>query len=323
MRSRTVAQVMRETALVKLVVIGDAYVKNLLADRDLDYTIVTRDDQAMRLFREFMPDVVVFDLMYLDETDFQLIRRSTMTVSLSPIFNCLSGVDVVFHRTAILGENWSVDSTRPLVKSGLEYAVVSEYCCRIPEEVYRRNLELETLSVAISMGGTDAANKTLQVLNTIKSIPEKLLVWVLLGEGYSHSYEQLVECMRGSEHEIILAKTNDSMWRILSTCSLAILAGGTITYEAVYAGLPSINTLETKKHFFLIQELVERGVCLCAGHTFPESMSVLNDMIEYLNGNRHKLLVMYQRSKRLIDDLGVQRIVSEIQQYYWNRRLQR
>lgn len=322
-RSRTVACAMSKSALVKLVAIGDVYVNNLLNGKDLDYTVTTHDEQAIRIFHEFMPDVVIFDLMYLDEANFQSISQSTVTVSLSPIFNCLLEVDLVFHRTAILGENWSVNGTKPLIRSGLEYAIVSEHCHRISEDVYRKNLMLETLSIVVSMGGTDAANKTLQVLNTIKQVPERLLVWILLGEGYAHSYQDLVDCIHGSQHEIVLAKTNDSMWRILDTCSLAILAGGTTTYEAAYAGLPSINTLETKQHSFLIRELIERGVCTCAGHTFAESLSALNDIISHFNGNRHELFEMHLKSKELIDGLGVQRIIDEIQAYYWQHHLQR
>ena len=323
MRSRTVACAMSPSIQVKLVAIGDPYVDNLLNGKDLDYAVITRDEQAMRIFREFMPDIVMLDLMYLNEADFQSISESTMTVSLSPIFNCLPEVDLVFHRTAFLGENWVVNGKGPLIRSGLKYTIVSEHCRRIPDDVYQKNLSLETLSILVSMGGTDAANKTLRVLNVIKQVSERLLIWVLLGEGYVHSYQGLVECIHGSQHEIILAKTNDSMWRILDTCSLAILAGGVTTYEAAYAGLPSINTLETKQHFFLIRELVERGACVCAGYTFDESLSVLNDIIRCFNRDRHALLKMRLKSKELIDGLGVQRIVDEIQIYYQKYHLRR
>ena len=88
------------------------------------------------------------------------------------------------------------------------------------------------------------------------------------------------------------------------------------SYEAVYAGLPSINTLEKKQDFFLIEELVEKNVCLCAGNTWWESLYMLNDMIRRLNRNRHELLAMHMKSKCLIDGLGVQRILNEIQKCY-------
>ena len=315
-RSRTVASAMRAAAKVKMLVVGDAYVDNLLAGRDLDYVIVGHEDEVLRGFMDFRPQVSVFDLMHFDQPSFDTIRRSGITVSLSPIFNCLGDVDLVFHRTSILGEDWPSTSPRPLIRSGLQYTITGEHCRRIPEDVFRQNLGPGTLSVAVSMGGTDAANKTLQVVNTVKQVPGRLLLWVLLGEGYAHSYQELVDSIRASKHEIILAKTNDSMWRILSTCSLAILAGGTTTYEAAYAGLPSINTLETDRHYFLIQELVERGACLCAGRTFDDSLRALNEVVTRLNANRDQLLDMHRRTSGLVDGLGVQRIIDEIQQYY-------
>ena len=319
-RTRTVARALGEVASVKVVVLGDDYVANLMMDSGLDYLLVQQENEVGRIFGEYRPDVSVFDLMNFDEGDFRMIGQASTTVSLSPIFNCLSGVELLFHRTSIPGEDWPTHGRSPRISSGLEYTVVGEHCRRISEVAYRRNLEHETLSVAISMGGTDAANKTLKVVQRIKELPEKLLLWVLLGEGYAHSYQTLVDSMHGSPHEMILAKTNDSMWHILETCSLAILAGGTTTYEAAFAGLPSVITLETKQHFFLVQELVERGVCLCTGYTFSQSLCALNDLVGALNRNRHELLEMHLRSKDLIDGLGVRRIIDEIQGYCWERQ---
>ena len=316
MRSRTVARVASQVASVKLVAIGDTYIDHLLVDRDLDYTVVTQDNQAMQILHDFAPDVTILDLVHLDKIDFQVIQQSGMTVSLSPIFNHLSETDLLFHRTSILGDDWPIDTTKCLIRSGLEYTVVNKHCQRIPDATFQRNLGAGALSIAISMGGTDAANKTLQVLDALREVTGELLLWVLLGEGYVHSYQDLVDSMQGSKHEIILAKTNDSMWRILSMCSLVILAGGITTYEAACAGLPSINTLETKDHFFLIQELVEKEVCLCAGHTFAESLSALSSIVSHLNTNRHELFAMRQASTRLIDGLGAKRIVQEIQAHY-------
>ena len=162
------------------------------------------------------------------------------------------------------------------------------------------------------MGGTDAVNKTLAILNMVKEVPDKVLFWALLGEGYTHAYEDLVRCIRGSKHEIILAKTNDSMWRIINSCSLAILAGGTTTYEAVYAGLPSINTLETEEHYFLIQELVEKGVCANAGYIFEESLHTLRGAITYYSHHRDVLYTMHERASGMIDGNGAQRVAEEI-----------
>lgn len=313
-RARTVALELQNTATVKIAVIGDEYVTNLLAHKGLDFLVFTEDSSVMDYYREFRPDVVIFDLIDFSPDHFWQIQANVITISLSPIFDFLGEVDLIFHRTSYLGEEWP-KSSKSALRCGLEYAVVAGHCEKIPSKVFEANLYRGPLSIAISMGGTDAANKTLRTLKTVKAIPEKILFWVLLGEGYMHSYQDLVDCMQESKHEIILAKTNDSMWRILSHCSLVILAGGTTTYEAAYAGLPSLITLESEKKVFLVQELLENGVGLCLGHTFPEFLTVLNDTIMHLHHNRNKLMDMHLRTQNLIDGSGIQRIIREIHEY--------
>lgn len=310
-RVRTIARPMREAAETRIAVIGDDYVRNLFHETERDYAVYPDEESMLRKESGFA-DTVVYDLMRASEPTFQALGKNAYTVSLSPVFNLLSRVDAVFHRTTYTGADFPATGERPLVRKGLDYAIVSEHCRQITEEAYQRNAEQETPAVAISMGGTDAANKTLQVLDTIRQVPEKLLLWVLLGEGYMHSYQELVNHMRGSRHEIILAKTSESMWRILSMCSFAILAGGTTTYEAAFAGLPSITTLERESTYFLVQELVEKGASLCAGKTFAESMSALTGLVHRLCSNRRELMAMHRKSKGMIDGLGAQRIVDEI-----------
>jgi spore coat polysaccharide biosynthesis predicted glycosyltransferase SpsG len=311
-RTKRIAGITKELFATKVIVIGDESAENLLLNENLDYTITPHDNHALSHIKHFAPNVVVFDMMQFDEKDFLAISQSCKTVSLSPIFNCLALVDLIFHRTSIRGPNWQLGNDGPLIRAGLDYAIISERCRKINETEYRTTLGHETLAVAISMGGSDAANKTLAILNKVKDVPDRILFWALLGEGYAHSYEELVKCVRGSKHEIILAKTNDSMWRILNNCAFVILAGGTTTYESAFVGLPSVNTLETEEHYFLIQELVENGACTYAGYTFQESLQALRGIITRLNRNRQDLFKMHQNASSMIDAYGAQRVAKEI-----------
>ena len=311
-RSLAVAQELRLQADTLLVCIGDPFVERLLFNHPLDYKIVATQQAALELLRDYHPDIVVFDMLSIESGLFDIISREASTVSLSPVFNCLSQVDLLFHRTRYWADDWGGEHFKPVVRSGLEYAVVSNHCIQISSDVYRANLDYPYLSTAISMGGTDAANKTFRVLESIKDLPEKMVIWVMLGEGYAHSYQDLVDCVGNSNHEIILAKSNDSMWRILSTCSLAILSGGTTTYEAVYAGLPSINFLGNKQSQFLIQELVDDGVVLPAGWDFEEGLAISRQLIGEIYHDRDRLWTMHQKSRGLMDGLGAQRVAKGI-----------
>jgi spore coat polysaccharide biosynthesis predicted glycosyltransferase SpsG len=311
-RTLSVALAMQKTFQVYIVVIGDLFVDNLFSGKKVDYSLVSSALEAVELFNKLRPAIVVFDLLDINQDGFVHIANSTMTVSLSPIFNYLDQVDYIYHRTSILGDDWPKGQEKPVTKSGLEYAVINPSCRQITEEYFRQNLLFQELSVAVSMGGIDAANKTLQVLKVIKTVPHKLLIWVILGEGYAHSYQDLLDSMKDSKNEIILVKTNDSLWRILSTCSVAILSGGTTTYEAAYAGLPTINLIEDERHAFLIQELLEKKVSVRAGSNWVEGLIYLPAILGDYFRHRDKLLCMHQNSKALIDGLGAERITQDV-----------
>ncbi len=304
---------MQRHAKVRLVVIGDGCATPLLAGRDLDFLSVADESAALRAVDDFAPDVVVFDLLRFDAAATRALAARACTVNLSPIFDSMAEVALMFHRTAKAGTQWAAG---PELRASLGYAVVSSHTARIPEPVFEHHASDPTLSLAISMGGTDAANKTLRVLEELKQCPSRLLIWLLLGEGYAHSYQHLVDTMRGSHHEIILAKTNASMWRVLHLCSLVLLAAGTTTYEAAYAGIPSINLLENPSNYFLIEELVEKNAALCAGRSFDESLRALNRLITDLDGDRPRLRAMHRAAQSLVDGQGAARIADEIAAFH-------
>lgn len=324
MRSRSVAQEVARRASVRLALVGDRYVEPLLAGRGLRYEILDGEQQdesgIAEIIQDYRPDIVVFDALRVSAATMAAAKRTAMTVSLSPVFDHLSEVDVIFHRTAHHGEEWNFEPGQgPTVFSSLDYAVVRDNCVRISEEQFRQNLEQDRLALAVTMGGADAGNKTLKMLQALSAVPRPLLIWALLGEGYAHSYEALVECVRrNTRHEIILAKTSDSMWRVMRTCCLAVLAGGTVTYESVFAGLPSINVFDQREHLFLVRELVERGICQSAGFPLEDALDVAAAGVVHLESHREELLEMHRRTVGLVDGCASRRIAEQLVDHYWD-----
>jgi len=316
-RTRAVARSLASHATVRIVVIGDGCADALLTRRGFDFRSVRSEEEAMAEVRSFAPEVVTLDMLRFDRERCRALASSSTTVSLSPVFDALDEVALFFHRTQQLGPEWKPG---PQVRAGLQYSVVSSHCTPIPSEIFHHHLEPECLSIAISMGGTDAANHTIRVLETLKAAERQWLVWVLLGEGYAHSYQAIVDLMKGSRHEIILAKTNDSMWRILRTCSVAVLAAGTTTYEAAHAGLPAINLLSDPAKYFLIQELVEAGACIGAPVDFETGLRSLNEHLIRLDDDRTLLAQMHERGPALIDGAGADRIAAEIIAFHKSAR---
>ncbi len=323
MRCRTVAEEMAGRADVEIGVIGDAAIAATVLGR-IPHSVVADDAGILELCRTANPEIVVFDLLDIDENVFRVIRADCTTVCICPVFNLLQGVDLAFSRAASpVHVRLAQRGGPPVIRTGYRYATIGRHCQPIPSSAYTQNVERSPLSVAISMGGADAPNKTLQILESIKNIPADMLFWVLLGEGYVHSYQRLVDCLKADgRHEIILARTAASMWRILDGCCVAILAGGITTYEAAYAGIPSIITLEDGRQQYLIQELVQAGAAMYAGAPLAASLPAMNDALSYLDANRDVLLNMHHRGKSLLDNQGARRIASEILSFHESGRNQ-
>jgi spore coat polysaccharide biosynthesis predicted glycosyltransferase SpsG len=174
------------------------------------------------------------------------------------------------------------------------------------------------------MGGADAANKTLTVLRALVELNCDTCIWVLLGEGYDHCYNALVETVRGAKrHEVILAKTNRSMWEVMGNCAVAILAGGLTTVEAIYAGLPSLNLFERPEHGEMLEELFDAGICVNAGLFSERALTTLRRTVQNLDLDRRRLLDMRERSRGLLDRHAGRRILAELERLLAERRAPR
>lgn len=315
-RTRAVVEACPGRLDAHVIAIGDRHAGALLADLAVPYAVVEDEAEAVVAARKWEFEVVVLDLTSLGKAAWEGLAPGRLNVSLSPVFDRLGDVDLAFNRTRYTQPE---PQPRPEARRyGLEYAVVRPECRRIDTGTYARHLDEDVLSVAVSMGGIDAANRTRRVLQRLRELERPVELWVLLGEGYSHSYEDLVDAVqRDRRHEVILAKTNRSMWRILGNCSLAILAGGVTTYEAAFAGLPSINVLDVPEHGFLTRELLEHGVAIDVGTV---DQGTLAETVGALERDRERLFRAHRASRGLLDGRGAIRVAEAIAMAATRRR---
>lgn len=313
MRTRAVAEEASELGECTIVVVGDLSAKTLLEGAAAQVIFTESDHEAAELMRNQRPDVAVFDTMHFQSNAFESIAQRSLTASLSPIFDRLEHCDRFYHRTREHSLR-ETPSWKPQWRAGFEYAVVRRGVQRISRAAYEHTaLSDDPLSVAISMGGGDAQNSTLRVLEHLRAIDRPMLFWALLGEGYQHSLDDLIQCVRADKrHEIIIARTTDAMWRVLRSCSVAVLAGGTVTFEAIAAGLPSINLLSSPGHAFLIREAVERGVAFSAGDNFEQGLDRTADYLRQFDADRAMLINAHRASEGLIDGLAAKRIAQDL-----------
>ena len=311
-RTVSVARAARDRgAATQLVLVGDGAAEDLAGALDEPVAGRVHDDaDVVDLVGAWSPAVVAFDATHLDDRAFAAVAEGRATASLSPVFDHQHEVDRSYSRVteAMPGGPAPPPERR---RWGLRWTVVPPHVRPVSEDDFVAGVRQPTLSVGVSMGGADAPNRTLAVLEEIRHVDHPVLVWVMLGEGYSHSYEDLVRSLRRDHrHEIILARTTSSMWLVLRSCSLLILAGGTTTYEAAYAGLPSLNLLDRPERHFLVAELEARGALWSA--TGPDRAGAVQGLLDDVIVDRSRLLEAHRRGRDLIDGRGADRIAADL-----------
>lgn len=312
LRTSHVAAVAAQYVPVKVAMLGMEFLGTKLRRRLEDSIFVPEEKTLITLAKDWGAECIFFDLLSMGESTFSALRKNRFAVSLSPVFNLLHKVDVIYHRSSVYPDGWHEFPDRVTRLCGLKYAVIDRRVCRISTRHYSQTLRAQMLPVAVSMGGTDAANKTSLLLRRLKDIPVPMLFWVLLGEGYAHSYQELVEIVSDSRHEIILAKSNESMWQILRHCALLILAGGVTSYEAARAGLPALNLLEHERHAFLLQELAARGALRYHCGSMEKLAETALLEICSLDADRQQLLQMHMNAAKCgLDGSGSERIIKQ------------
>ncbi len=311
LRTRTFARHAAAGHDVEVVAIVEPELENVLAGLSCPVRFVRTDTAAVERLRAFGPDALIFDTTRFEATLMdEAAAAGFLLGSISPVFEHLARMDVVFTRTR---RNVALGSAR--VHGGLQYAIFNDHCQAIDDATYERSLTRAELPIGVCMGGADAANKTLIVLQALAGLEQPTTIWVLLGEGYAHSYHQLVDAVRSDlRHEIILAKANRSMWQILGNCALGVMAGGLTTIEAVHAGLPTINVFERAEHAAMLAELFEAGVCLNGGLVTGRSLQPAVAAVRRLSAERAELRAMRSRTRGLVDHQGPIRVLREIEQ---------
>jgi spore coat polysaccharide biosynthesis predicted glycosyltransferase SpsG len=294
--------------------ITDEHVRSSMQEIAQFTDFVESDKEAYKLLTGKTLDFLVFDTIQFSEIYFKQLKiKAKHTTSLSPVFNCMSSVDSLFTR---LENQKNIGNKSTTVFAGLEYAIINDSCKLIPQSQFEQNLSLAQIPIGISMGGGDAPNKTKRILEAIVNIEKPLLLWVFLGEGYNHSYNDLVEIIKkDKKHEIILARTNRSLWYLLGNCTLVVLAGGLTYTEAVYAGLPTINLFESEKQAKNIPAAFqENNLGFNLGVLNDLNLKKMSTLIEELITNKDKIIQMRSRMSDVLDKKACERILLNLKE---------
>jgi UDP-2,4-diacetamido-2,4,6-trideoxy-beta-L-altropyranose hydrolase len=161
------------------------------------------------------------------------------------------------------------------------------------------------------MGGADPQNVTSKVLRAIHMLERSdIAVDVVVGDLNQNHNE--IKILTSKMPNTICHHNVENMANLMSSADLCIGAGGTTTWERCCVGLPTITIILAENQKNISENLDKEGALINLGWYHNVTEKNIKGLIEGLIDNPQKLVSMSDKSRRLVDGKGVNRVVDTI-----------
>lgn len=206
-----------------------------------------------------------------------------------------------FYHNALLSDN-----IKTLM--GPKYAILRPEFTRLSQEYPKKN------HILVTYGGGDDRGAVLNTLSAIKdNIPKDYKVITIIGK-YNPNIGKIIswiEC-NNYDQKIELKINPDHIETVIAECKLALLGGGTTTFEAAYFGLPMIQTPIAKNQYNQGKGWDELGVGVYLGPHTQVQKNILKDTFMSLITDTQRLEIMAQNAKKSVSNNGAEVVIKEL-----------
>lgn len=214
----------------------------------------------------------------------------------------------------VLNQNYSAESFSYSAELYARFLLGTRYVLLRREFIeyknYKRQIPDVAKKVLITMGGVDPDNYTLKVLKAVTSIVVSLEVKVVIGASNSH-YKSIKEEAIGSSHDIEILMAVGDMAPLMAWADVAVSAGGTTIWEMAFMGLPALLCIVAKNQEDSVNALVREGFP-SAGWIQSTNVDNLRGLLEQLLYNKNLRKALVEKSRKIVDGNGTNRVVERI-----------
>lgn len=163
--------------------------------------------------------------------------------------------------------------------------------------------------ILITLGGSDPDNVTLMIIKSLNDLASRgIELLIVAGGGYAHDTELQV-ALDCSKVPMRLVRNASNMPDLMAWADLAIISGGTTSYETAFMGLPSMIVIIAKNQILVAEKLAEIGAAVNLGWHHDLTCERIKKIVEDLAGDRASRDFMSRMSRNLIDGRGSSRII--------------
>jgi len=174
---------------------------------------------------------------------------------------------------------------------------------------WQRNNPEIAAKILVSLGGSDPENVTLKILEALQGLTaRKVEMKVVAGGGNSH-ISALEAASKESPSSIRLVRNAANMPELMAWADMAIISGGTTSYETAFMGLPSLITIIADNQVRVAEKLAEKGVALNLGWHHELTDACIKKTVLEMMHNQVARAAMSRIGMQLVDGRGTTRVI--------------
>jgi UDP-2,4-diacetamido-2,4,6-trideoxy-beta-L-altropyranose hydrolase len=161
--------------------------------------------------------------------------------------------------------------------------------------------------ILVFMGGADPKNVTSKALRAIRMLDRSdIAVDVVIGN--LNPFHEEIKNLISKIPNTICHHNVENMADLMLSADLCIGAGGTTTWERCCVGLPTMTIILAENQKSISENLDKKGALINLGWYHNVTENNIKEVIEGLFDNPRKMVSMSDKSRRLVDGEGVNRV---------------
>jgi spore coat polysaccharide biosynthesis predicted glycosyltransferase SpsG len=162
----------------------------------------------------------------------------------------------------------------------------------------------------VCFGGSDPAGLTLRVIPILRKLPIEIRINIVVGQGFSRP-EQVVNLIGGDKRFCVLRNVPD-LAEMFDNCGAALIAGGTLMYEACSLGVPSAVICQNQEQKQEAAIFAGQHAIIDLGSAADVSDNIVANTVEKVCCNVDLRKELSKNAKEMVSRTGVHRIMTMI-----------
>ena len=268
--------------------------------------------RALTLLREFEAEWLVLDGYHFDPAYQEAVRKAGYPLLV--IDDTAHWPE--YHADILLNQNINAEALSYVRDPGTTMLLGTRYVLLRAEFLSRRSRPREIREggrkVLVTLGGGDAENVTLKVIQALQQVDVSGLEAKIVVGPANPNLKILHQAAQQSTINLQLLPTVTDMPELMAWADLAVSGGGSTSWELAFIGVPSVVLVMAENQSVIAQELGKMGIVFNLGwHEQVSSSQVAQAMTRLLLSAEARGR-MASRGKDLVDGDGVDRVLMRV-----------